>query len=86
MGIGNTLFSKQISKLYFQSSIQVHSLLDKTEGQRKAFFGGCKKEVGGGGEGGALWDSDQEHLVVKRNGKAYNLVKFEIVIPSFLVY
>ena len=48
MGIGNTLFSKQISKLYFQSSIQVHSLLDKTEGQRKAFFGGCKKEVGGG--------------------------------------
>ena len=86
MGIGNTLFSKQISKLYFQSSIQVYSLLEKTEGQRKAFFGGCKKEVGGGGEGGALWDSDQEHLVVKRNGKAYNLVKFEIVIPSFLVY
>ena len=51
MGIGNTLFSKQISKLYFQSSIQVHSLLDETEGQRKAFFGGCKKEVGGGGGG-----------------------------------
>ena len=54
MGIGNTLFSKQISKLYFQSSIQVHSLLDKTEGQRKAFFGGCKKEVGGGGGGGCI--------------------------------
>ena len=36
-------FSKQISKLSFQLSVQVYSLLGKTEGKMKAFFGGCKK-------------------------------------------
>ena len=36
-------FSKQISKLSFQLSVQIYSLLDQTEGERKAFSGGCKK-------------------------------------------
>ena len=36
-------FSKQISKLSFQLSVQVYSLLGQTEGERKAFLGGCKK-------------------------------------------
>ena len=36
-------FSKQISKLYFQLSFQIYSLLGQTEGEGKAFFGGCKK-------------------------------------------
>ena len=31
--------SKQISKLSFQLSVQVYSLLDQTEGERTAFFG-----------------------------------------------
>ena len=45
VGIGNTLwqFSKQISKIFFQLSVQVHFLLDQTEKERKAFLGGCKK-------------------------------------------
>ena len=36
-------FSKQISKLSFQLSVQIYSLLGQTEGERKAFFGGYKK-------------------------------------------
>ena len=36
-------FSKQISKLSFQLSFQIYSLLAQTEGERKAFFGGYKK-------------------------------------------
>ena len=36
-------FSKQISKLSFQLSVQIYSLLGQTEGERKAFFGGCQK-------------------------------------------
>ena len=32
-------FSKQISKLYFQLSFQIYSLLTQTERERKAFFG-----------------------------------------------
>ena len=36
-------FSKQISKLSFQLSVQIYSLLGQTEGERKAFFGGFKK-------------------------------------------
>ena len=36
-------FSKQISKLSIQLSLQIYSLLAQTEGERKAIFGGCKK-------------------------------------------
>ena len=36
-------FSKQISKLFFQLSVQVYSLYGQTEGERKVFFRGCKK-------------------------------------------
>ena len=36
-------FSKQIGKLSFQLSFQIYSLLAQTEGERKAFHGGCKK-------------------------------------------
>ena len=36
-------FSKQISKLSFQLSVQIYSLLGQTEGESKVFFAGCKK-------------------------------------------
>ena len=36
-------FSKQISKLSLQSSVQVYSLLGQTEEEKKAFFRGCKE-------------------------------------------
>ena len=36
-------FSKQISKLSLQVSVQIYSLLGQTEGERNAFYGGCKK-------------------------------------------
>ena len=36
-------FSKQISKLFFQLSVQLYSLLGQTEEEKKVFFGGCKK-------------------------------------------
>ena len=42
--IGNTRqLSEQISKLFFQVSVQVYSLLSQTEGERKTFFRGWKK-------------------------------------------
>ena len=37
-------YPKQISKFSFQLSVQVCSLLSQSEGERKALFGGCKKE------------------------------------------
>ena len=37
-------FSKQIINISFQLSFQISSLLAQTEGERKVFFGGCKKE------------------------------------------
>ena len=42
-------FLKQISKLSFQLSVQIYSLLGQTEGEREAFFGEYKK-------GSTLWD------------------------------
>ena len=37
-------FPKQISKLSFQLSFQIYSLLGRTKGERKTFLdGGCKK-------------------------------------------
>ena len=38
-------FSKQISKLSFQMSFQIYSLLVQTEGERKTFFG--REQEGG---------------------------------------
>ena len=44
-GKGNTkAISEQVSKVSFQLSFQVCSLLGQSEGERKASFGGCKKE------------------------------------------
>ena len=44
VGIGNNLvISKKINKLYFQLSVQIYSLLGQTEGEKRAFFEGCKK-------------------------------------------
>ena len=41
--IGKLLqFSKQVSKISFQLSVQVYSLYGQTEGERKGFFEGCK--------------------------------------------
>ena len=34
---------QKISKVPFQLGIEVYSLLGQTKGDRKAFFGGCKK-------------------------------------------
>ena len=39
-------FSKQISKLSFQLSFQIYSLLAQTEGERKTFFGWRVQEGG----------------------------------------
>ena len=40
VGTGTPLqFSKQISKLSFQLSFQIYSVLAQTEGERKVFFG-----------------------------------------------
>ena len=36
--------SKQISKISFQLNVEVCSLLGQSEGERKAFFEGCKKK------------------------------------------
>ena len=36
-------FSEQISKLSFQLSFEIYSPLAQTEGERKTFFGGCKR-------------------------------------------
>ena len=67
-------FSKQISKLSFQLSFQMYSLLGQTEGESKAFFGGCKKR-------GHIVRYPQEHLVVMRDEKVSPFVKFEIIQP-----
>ena len=62
--------------LLFQISVHLYSLLDQTEGEGKAFFGGCKK-------GTASWDYPQEYLIVIRDKKVSPFVKFEI-IPTLL--
>ena len=36
-------FSKQISKISFQLTVQIYTLLGQTEGEKKVYFGGCKK-------------------------------------------
>ena len=66
-------FLKQISKLSFQLSVQIYSLLGQTEGEREAFFGEYKK-------GSTLWDY-QKHLIVIRDEKVSSFVKFEIILP-----
>ena len=50
-------------------SVQVYFLLDQTEGNRKAFLGGYKN-------GAASWDHNQENLVVIRDKKFSQFVKF----------
>ena len=44
VGTGSTLEIFKISKLSFQLSFQIYSLLTQIEGKRKAFLEGCKKE------------------------------------------
>ena len=72
-------FSKQISKLFFQLSVQVNSLLDQTEEERKTFLEGARR-------GATLWDYSQEYLVVISDEKVSPFVKFEIIPPSFVFY
>ena len=62
-------FSKQISKLSFQLSVQIYSLLDQTEGERNTFFGGCKK-------GDDIETLSQEYLAVISDDKVSPFVKF----------
>ena len=38
-----TILKKKISNLSFQLRVQVYSVLGQTGGERKSFFGGCKK-------------------------------------------
>ena len=54
-------FSKQISKLSFQLSVQVCSLLNKSEAERPFLEGGKR---------GVTRDYPQEHLVVMRDEKS----------------
>ena len=74
MGTWNNLVvSKQISKLSFQLSSQMFSLLSQTEGEINVFF----RRV----QGGRIVRLSQEHLVVIRDEKSYSVVKFEIILP-----
>ena len=61
--MGNTLaVSKQISKHFFQMSVQLYSFLRQTEEERRAFFlEGTKNRA-------ALLDYPQEDLAVIRDG------------------
>ena len=58
-------------------SVQVYSLFDQTEREKKAFFGGCKK----GGRGGTLRDYLKGHLVVIRQERVSPFVKFKVILP-----
>ena len=71
-------FSKQISKLSFQLSLQVYSLLGQTEEERKAFFGGCKK-------GGHIVRLPSRALECHKRWKVSSFVKFEIFNPTPLL-
>ena len=74
MGTWNNLVvSKQISKLSFQLSFQIFSLLSQTEGEINVFF----RRV----QGGRIVRLSREHLVVIRDEKSYSVVKFEIILP-----
>ena len=67
-------FSKRISKLSFQLSLQIYSLLAQTEGARKAFFWkGERKRT-------TLRDYPPEHLVDITDEKVSPFVKFEIIL------
>ena len=75
VGIANILeIFKIVSKLSFQLSFQVYSLLSQTEEERKAFFRGRKK-------GDHIMRLRQEHFVVIGNEKVSPYVKFEIILP-----
>ena len=68
-------FSKQISKLSFQLSFQIYSLLAQTEGEKGLFWKGARK-------GTTSRDYPQQHLVDIRDEKVSpSLVKFEIILP-----
>ena len=60
-------FSKQISKLSFQLSFQIYSLLAQTEEERTFLDGGCKKG---------------DHIVrLSSRALVSPFVKFEIILP-----
>ena len=67
-------FSKQISKLSFQLSFQIYCLIAQIEGERKAFYGGCKKEDH------IVILSPRAFLVVMRDEKVFPFVKVEIIL------
>ena len=67
-------FSKKISKLSFQLSVQIYSLLGQTQDEMEAFFGGYKKE-------GHIVRLFPEDLAVIREEKVSPFVKFEIILP-----
>ena len=67
-------FSKQISKLSFQLHVQISSLLTQTEGERNAFFIGCKKED-------HIVRLSPRALGCHKRWKVSPFVKFEIILP-----
>ena len=69
-------FSEEISKLSFQLSFHIYSLLAQTEGERKDFFGRVK--LNNEAKGATLLDYN---LVDIRHEKVSSLVKFEIILP-----
>ena len=72
-------FSKQISKLSFQWSVQIYSVLGQTQGERRPFLENARS-------GTTLWDYPQEHLAAIRDEEISPFVKFKISYPSFVFY
>ena len=66
-------FYKKVSKLSFQLSVQVYSLLAQTEGEREVFRAARRGTV--------IWNYPQEYLVVIRDEKVSPFVKFETILP-----
>ena len=67
-------FSEQISKLSFQLSVQVYSLLGQIEEQTKGFFGGCKNW------GGHIVRLHSRSIGFLKKWKVSPFVKFEIIL------
>ena len=69
-------FKKQISKISFQLSVQVCSLLGKSEGEKKTFLGGCKK-----GAGGQIMRFHPRVLDCHKRWTISPFLKLEIILP-----
>ena len=74
MGIRNTLLgklSKQISKLFFQMSAQVHSVPGQTEVRRKAFLEWEKHSLILGRGGNVNYYKSVHHLILTQENREH---------------